>query len=249
MSMKGEVGESSLPWRGEQPPPLSSPTRFRARGDSFLVTCKVFSFVTSLAAILCIAVNSYSAFRSFKNGYDVFDGIFRCYAVVIAIIVVLAETEWGFFIKFWKVLGYWAGRGMLQIFVAVMTRAYPEYYGKQHELMLLQQIASYLLLACGAIYLLSGILCIGFLKRARENKESSKEQTIMDLEVQIIGLSTLLCSSWVLARFEQLQESSRNLAENSTILWKLMGSKVKENVLIFLLSFLFLRSEVNNDYY
>uniref|UniRef100_A0A3Q7GUM5 Uncharacterized protein n=1 Tax=Solanum lycopersicum TaxID=4081 RepID=A0A3Q7GUM5_SOLLC len=32
----------------------------------------------------------------------VFDGIFRCYAVVIAVIVVVAETEWAFFIKFWK---------------------------------------------------------------------------------------------------------------------------------------------------
>ncbi|CAL5432522.1 unnamed protein product [Camellia sinensis] len=34
----------------------------------------------------------------------IFDGIFRCYAVVIAMFVVVAETEWGFIIKFWKVL-------------------------------------------------------------------------------------------------------------------------------------------------
>ncbi|RAL44996.1 hypothetical protein DM860_003755 [Cuscuta australis] len=182
MSKDGDLGESSHSRRVEQPPPVSSATRVRARADSFLLTCRVFSFVTSVAAILCIAVNVYSAFRSFRNGYDVFDGIFRCYAVVIAMIVVVAETEWGFFIKFWKVLEYWAGRGMLQIFVAVMTRAYPEYSGQQHELILVQQIASYLLLACGAIYVLSGILCIGFLKRARQNKEISKEQTIMDLE-------------------------------------------------------------------
>jgi hypothetical protein len=33
----------------------------------------------------------------------VFDGIFRCYAVIIAVIVVVAETEWGFIIKYWKV--------------------------------------------------------------------------------------------------------------------------------------------------
>ncbi|XP_019173234.1 PREDICTED: uncharacterized protein LOC109168703 [Ipomoea nil] len=185
MSKSGELGESSAPRRGEPslpPPSLSSAPRVRAQADSFLVTCRVFSFITSLAAILCIVVNVYSAFRSFKNGYDVFNGIFRCYAVVIAVIVVVAETEWGFFIKFWKVLEYWAGRGMLQIFVAVMTRAYPESYGQRHELLLLQDIASYLLLACGAIYVLSGILCIGFLKRARQKKEISKEQTIKDLE-------------------------------------------------------------------
>ncbi|KAE8719863.1 hypothetical protein F3Y22_tig00109925pilonHSYRG00081 [Hibiscus syriacus] len=55
----------------------------------------------------------------------VFDGIFRCYAVVIAFFVVLAETEWGFIIKFWK------------------------------DIVLLQNIASYLLLACGVVYVFS----------------------------------------------------------------------------------------------
>lgn len=48
-----------------------SPTRVRPGPDPFLVTCRLFSFITALAAILCIAVNVYSAVRSFKNGYDV----------------------------------------------------------------------------------------------------------------------------------------------------------------------------------
>lgn len=34
---------------------------------------------------------------------QVFGGIFRCYAVVIALFVAVAETEWGFLIKFWSV--------------------------------------------------------------------------------------------------------------------------------------------------
>ncbi|MCD7447958.1 hypothetical protein HAX54_036777 [Datura stramonium] len=159
-----------------------SPTRVRPGSDPFLVACRLFSFVTALAAILCIAVNVYSAVRSFKHGYDVFDGIFRCYAVVIAIIVVVAETEWGFFIKFWKVLEFSAGRGMLQIFVAVMTRAYPEEYGQRNDLILLRNIASYFLLTCGAIYIISGLLCFGFIKRARQAKEVSREQAIKDLQ-------------------------------------------------------------------
>ncbi|XVE49473.1 hypothetical protein DITRI_Ditri01bG0085000 [Diplodiscus trichospermus] len=96
-------------------PRASSSARLRARPDPFLVVCRCFSLITSLTAILCIAVNVLSAVRSFKNGSDVFDGIFRCYAVVIAFFVVLAETEWSFIVKFWKVLEYWAGRGMLQI--------------------------------------------------------------------------------------------------------------------------------------
>nr|VDC84056.1 unnamed protein product [Brassica rapa] len=57
---------------------------------------------------------------------------------------------------FLVVLEYWAGRGMLQIFVAVMTRAFPDYMTQRKDLLLLQNIASYMLLACVEI------LCIGF---------------------------------------------------------------------------------------
>ncbi|KAL6505261.1 hypothetical protein OROGR_025078 [Orobanche gracilis] len=112
----------------------------------------------------------------------VFDGIFRCYAVVVAVFVVVAETKWEVVMKFWKVLDYWAGRGILQIFVAVMTRAYPGYLRNHQELFLLQSIASYLLLACGVVYVISGVLCIGAVKRARQKKELSREQAIKDLE-------------------------------------------------------------------
>lgn len=160
----------------------SSGRLLRARPDPFLVVCRCFSVVTSLAAILCIAVNVLSAVRSFKNGHDIFDGIFRCYAVLIAFFVVLAETEWNFIVKFWKVLGYWVGRGMLQIFIAVMTRAFPDYSSDRKELVLLQNISSYLLLACGVVYVISGILCIGSLKRVRQQKEITREQAVRDLE-------------------------------------------------------------------
>ncbi|KAL7199754.1 hypothetical protein ACSBR2_021957 [Camellia fascicularis] len=160
----------------------SAAIRVRSRPDPFLVVCRCFSIVTSAAAILCISVNILSAIRSFKDGSDIFDGIFRCYAVVIAMFVVVAETEWGFVIKFWKVLEYWAARGMLQIFVAVMTRAYPEDSGERKELILFQNIASYMLLACGAVYLISGILCIGLIKRQRQKKEVSRDQAVKDLQ-------------------------------------------------------------------
>ncbi|KAG6767497.1 hypothetical protein POTOM_028702 [Populus tomentosa] len=167
------------------PSPRESLSSLRARSgpDLFLVICRCFSVVTALTAILCIAVNLLSAIQSFKNGSDVFDGIFRCYAVIIAVIVVVAETEWGFIIKYWKVLEYWVGRGMLQIFVAVMTRAFPDYSSKQKQLVILENVASYLLLACGVVYVVLGILCIGCLKRAHQKKKTTRVQAIKDLEM------------------------------------------------------------------
>ncbi|KAK9286211.1 hypothetical protein L1049_014596 [Liquidambar formosana] len=171
---RNEEGENS------QRDSSSLVTRVRARADPFLIVCRCFSVITALTAILCIVVNVLSAIQSFKDGADVFDGIFRCYAVVIAFFVAVAETEWGFIFKFWKVLEYWAGRGMLQIFVAVMTRAYSD--NTQEALILLQNIASYMLLACGVVYVISGILCMGFLKRARQKTEITKAQAVKDLE-------------------------------------------------------------------
>jgi len=49
------------------PSSSSSTRRVERRADPFLIVCRCFSFITSLAAILCVAVNVLSAVRSFKN--------------------------------------------------------------------------------------------------------------------------------------------------------------------------------------
>ncbi|KAK1274893.1 hypothetical protein QJS04_geneDACA005691 [Acorus gramineus] len=169
----------------EEIAPTLPPARIRSRPDPFLVVCRCFSVVTAAAALLCVAVNVLSAVRSFKGGFDVFDGIFRCYAVVIALFVAVAETEWAFIFRFSKVLEYWVGRGMLQIFVAVMTRAFPDFSGRRRDLVLLQEIASYILIACGVIYVVSGVLCIGFLKRSRMHEQITREQAAKDLQLTL----------------------------------------------------------------
>ncbi|CAL5379425.1 unnamed protein product [Camellia sinensis] len=183
-------GEEENPQRGNSGSATAA-VRVRARADPFLVVCRCFSFITAVAAILCIAVNILSAVRSFKNGSDIFDGIFRCYAVVIALFVVVAETEWGFIMKFWKLTRCWSiglvgvccrSCPIVVFSVAVMTRAYPEDSGEREELILLQNISCYMLLSCGVVYIISGILCIGHFKRARQKKEVSRDQAVRDLQ-------------------------------------------------------------------
>lgn len=160
----------------------------RVRPDVFLIVCRCFSVVTCLAAILCIVVNVISAVRSFKNGSDIFDGISRCCAVIIAVFVVVAETECRLLSKISKVLVYWPCRGILQIFVAVMTGAYTQDSRDGNDLLLLQNVASYGLLTCGVLYVILGLFCIGRLKRACqkkvkiEKKEASVHRATKDLQ-------------------------------------------------------------------
>ncbi|KAI9120308.1 hypothetical protein K1719_007341 [Acacia pycnantha] len=165
-------GEESIPI-------LPSSNRVRARPGPLVVACKTFGFFTSLAAILCLVVNVLSAIKSFRHLSGIFDGIFRCYAVLISCFVVLAETEWSFIMRSFKALEYWACRGMLQIFVAIMTRAFPS--GGRTEF-ILQNVACFVLLACGAVYVVSELLCIGYMKRALDRRESLREQANKDLE-------------------------------------------------------------------
>ncbi|ESW20356.1 hypothetical protein PHAVU_006G201800 [Phaseolus vulgaris] len=182
MRREGEAERENVPLLTASSSRRRVRTRLRTTPDSFLSLCRCFSFLVVLSSIFCIAVNVLSAIRSFRNQSDIFDGIFRCYAVFIACFVVLAETEWSFIIKFWKVVEYWVARGILQIFVAVMTRAFPDYSGERKVLIVLQSIACYMLLACGVIYVVSGILCFGFLKRSLQKQEISREQAAKDLE-------------------------------------------------------------------
>ncbi|KAH7278641.1 hypothetical protein KP509_38G050200 [Ceratopteris richardii] len=164
----------------DAPPDLS--IQYLKREDSFLTVCRCFSGITAISALLCVVANVFSAIHAFKNGNDIFGGVLRCYAIVIALFVAVAESEWQRIFQFWRILEYWAGRGMLQVFVGVMTRALSDLESGGKALVILQQLSSYMLLGCGLLYIFSGILCIGHLKRARMKKAKSREEALRDLE-------------------------------------------------------------------
>ncbi|KAJ7529174.1 hypothetical protein O6H91_15G036500 [Diphasiastrum complanatum] len=180
MDRNGEEAGIRITEDIDQPPELES--KPRRDTDMVLVAFRVLSVITAVTALLCTIVNVLSVVRSFKSGSYVFEGILRCYAVAIALFVAVAETEWTWIVKFSRVLEYWVGRGMLQIFVAVMTKALSHEQKEKRIEILLSDAASWMLLACGVLYVTAGILCIGHFKESRIRKAQWREQAIKDLQ-------------------------------------------------------------------
>ncbi|CAK9879806.1 unnamed protein product [Sphagnum jensenii] len=155
--------------------------------DSLLFVCTVLSIVSALGAVLCMVVNLISLLRSFDyRGFDYrvspFVLILRCYAVGIAFFVALAETEWEAIFRLWQVLEYWVGRGMFQIFVAVLTNVLAQASGETQAESVLHEVASWWLLICGIIYTAAGLLCIGRIKHSHLRAVHRRQQAIKDLE-------------------------------------------------------------------
>lgn len=150
--------------------------------DLALILFRSLTVVTAIAAILCMIVNFVSILRTFRLHFDIFVGVLRIYAVILAAFIAVAETEWNWLFRHWPYLEYWFGRGMLQIFVAVMTKALS---GASYELQferVMHDVAAWMLLGCGFIYSVAGIFCMRKLKRRRIQKKQWREQAVKDLE-------------------------------------------------------------------
>ncbi|XP_024515785.1 uncharacterized protein LOC9661390 isoform X2 [Selaginella moellendorffii] len=166
---------SSILSEGDAESSRSGLDRREPRGpDALVIAFRIFSALTAISALLCTAVSVISVVRAFKHGRDIFEGILRCYAVVIALFVAVAETEWEFFLKFWRVLEYWVGR--------VMTKALSDEHKDRAYQVVFSEVASGMLLGCGAVYVVAGLLCIRKFKRSRIEKSKEREKAAKDLE-------------------------------------------------------------------
>lgn len=176
-----EIEEQEL--LGVQPrPPEENISSQLVKPDGFLVFCAILGLITATSAILCALVNVVSVTRSFSTGQNVFVGILRCYGVVIAIFVAMAETEWEWIFKLWSVLESWIGRGMLQCFVAVLTEAMAKSSGESGFESTFHAVVSWMLLGCGAFYTIAGLLCMGRVKKRRVQKFYQRELALKELE-------------------------------------------------------------------
>jgi hypothetical protein len=186
-SQEPDLEAPLLPAEAAGSPPIVHDAPPSAQKDTLLYICAVLSIVTAVGALLCLVVNLISLLRSFDyRGFDyrvsVFVGIIRFYAVAFALLVVIAETEWAPIVRFWKVLDYWVGRGLLQILVAALTKVLARASGETKAESLLHEVASWWLLACGILYIVSGLFCLGAIKRSHMQKANWKEQAQKELE-------------------------------------------------------------------
>ncbi|KAL2620886.1 hypothetical protein R1flu_001091 [Riccia fluitans] len=150
--------------------------------DAALLMFRALTLITVVSALMCMIVNLVSLLRTFRWRVEIFVGILRLYAVVFAAFVAIAETEWQWVFRHWPFLEYWVGRGMLQIFVAIMTKALAGVSWEVRIERLIHNIASWMLLGCGFIYTFAGVLCMRQLKQRRIQKRQWREQAVKDLQ-------------------------------------------------------------------
>lgn len=153
-----------------------------ANTDLALIMFRTLTVLTAISAIACLVVNLVSLLRSFRWQLKTFVAILRIYTVIFAGFIAVAETEWQWLFRHWPYLEYWFGRGMLQIFVAVLTKALS---GASWELpfeRIMHDVAAWSLLGCGFIYSVAGLFCMRKLRTRRIQKKAWREQAVKDLE-------------------------------------------------------------------
>eukprot|EP01026_Neomeris_dumetosa_P001785 TRINITY_DN1045_c0_g1_i1.p1 TRINITY_DN1045_c0_g1~~TRINITY_DN1045_c0_g1_i1.p1 ORF type:complete len:208 (-),score=10.58 TRINITY_DN1045_c0_g1_i1:411-1034(-) len=164
----------------------------RPRRDCFLAFCKLVNVVTGLCGLLCLVAYcmALSEDGPLTQASAVKPQILRLYGVLFSFIIVLIETEWQWFISFFRLVEVWIFRGILYIYFAVLTLylAMPSYGGSKRmtdfdkSLRLYRSIAGYALLACGGFYLIGGALCFQVLKRHRHRRVRERDRVLKDLE-------------------------------------------------------------------
>jgi len=181
--------------------PIMSNDKLREPRTDWLTNfCRTIGFITSFCALLCLMAFGTSLFHDAENtktteemnlipwehrAHQISERILRLAGVCSSVVIILAETEWERFLQYFAFMDFWIARGTFQIFVAALCQ-YAAHADGQSDLArsvsLYRNVASACLAGCGAFYILSGVVCIGAMRRARRRRETERMQMLRDLE-------------------------------------------------------------------
>jgi hypothetical protein len=176
--------------------------------DCFLAFCRTVNAVTGCSAVLCLIAHamavivgpSFAVSTSFvpprphkrltaplpplrQDREWVNVQLLRVYAIVFAVLVVLVETEWQWFLSFFKVLENWIARGFLQSFLAVLTLQIAHPHGSSDmdkSIALYRLAAGYCMLSCAGFYALGGVLCFSSLREGRQRVQAADRRSHLE---------------------------------------------------------------------
>lgn len=166
-----------------------APAQPHSTTDWLLRICRTINFIASLVALGCaVAFGLALLVRSeapTKDLYFYSGQAVRLFGIGIAGLCVMVETEWQRFLMLVPLLDSWAGHGVLQIFLGILTyrEAYPRGTTDIHKsLQLYRSAASAAMVLVGTVYLFGAVLCIGAIKRACYQREEQLAAAAAELD-------------------------------------------------------------------
>lgn len=152
--------------------------------------CRLMNVLTAMCALLCLVAHclAIAVGPSIHDVTGMLQQTLRIYGISFAVLIMLTETEWEYFLSQFRVLDSWLGRGGFQMFEAVLTlelsrSTAPGQSDFHKSLRLYRVVAGISLLVCSGLYMLGGVLCWGRHKaKVRYQREAEKQRVLEDLE-------------------------------------------------------------------
>jgi len=85
--------------------------------------CRILNVITAMCALLCLVAHclAIAVGPSIHDVTGLLQQTLRMYGISFAILIMLTEAEWDYFLSKFRVLDSWLGRGAFQLFEAVLT--------------------------------------------------------------------------------------------------------------------------------
>jgi len=159
----------------------------------------LYSCIVGLTAALLGIGNFLTVFYEDvgTNSNDILRYIISVYLLIMLFTAVIVELEWTLFIAESKLLIFWISRGMIYVFIGVLSLNQNQLYGTKNPFgESFVNVLSYMMMSCGIGYTVMGTLCLQvFLNRCRFDFKArthvagqKKNQAIQDDSDQPSGM-------------------------------------------------------------